>query len=172
MDDGRRRYGWQAGRQLKKVYVKADLKEGTKPGVDEQSGTVLKITWSNGNLLDGEVGSTQASAFVTRCGVDATEEYAAGAFAWKCDSGNAEADAAWNAAYVGKKAITLTEADLNGDVKLACTLTASGATHGSIAVDGDMDASHTPADLDVNDVFAIENGNLKVTASRGEVYAL
>ena len=107
-----------------------------------------------------------------RNGEDVTEEYAASAFAWKRDSGNAEADAAWNAAYVGKKAITLTEADLNGDVKLACTLTASGATYGSIAVDGDMDASHTPAGLDANDVFAIENGNLKVTASRGEVYAL
>ena len=31
LNDGRRRYEWQAGRQLKKVYVKADLKEGTKP---------------------------------------------------------------------------------------------------------------------------------------------
>ena len=54
LNDGRRRYEWQAGRQLKKVYVKADLKEGTKPGVDEQTGTVLKIEWSNGNLLEGE----------------------------------------------------------------------------------------------------------------------
>ena len=65
LNDGRRRYEWQAGRQLKKVYVKADLKEGTKPGVDEQTGTVLKIEWSNGNLLEGEVTSTQASATVT-----------------------------------------------------------------------------------------------------------
>ena len=32
LNDGRRRYEWQAGRQLKKVYVKADLKEGTKAG--------------------------------------------------------------------------------------------------------------------------------------------
>ena len=47
LNDGRRRYEWQAGRQLKKVYVKADLKEGTKPGADEQSGTVLKTTWSD-----------------------------------------------------------------------------------------------------------------------------
>ena len=172
LNDGRRRYEWQAGRQLKKVYVKADLKEGTKPGVDEQSGTVLKIAWSNGNLLNGEVTSTQASAIVTRCGVDVTSEYAASAFAWKRDSGNAEADATWNTAHAGMKTISLSEADLNGDVKIACTLTASDATYGSIAVDGDMDASHTPADLDVNDVFAIENGNLKVTTSRGNVYAL
>ena len=47
LNDGRRRYEWQAGRQLKKVYVKADLREGTKAGVDEQSGTVLKIAWSD-----------------------------------------------------------------------------------------------------------------------------
>ena len=175
LDDGRRRYEWQVGRQLKKVYVKADLKEGTKPGVDGQSGTVLKITWSNGNLLDGEVTSTQASAEVTLNGEDVTSEYAASAFAWKRDSGNAGADATWNAAHAGKKAISLTEADLNGatgDVKLSCTLTANGATYGSIAVDGDMDASHTPADLDANDVFVIEDGYLKLTTSRGDVYAL
>ena len=172
LNDGRRRYEWQAGRQLKKVYVKADLKEGTKPGVDEQSGTVLKIAWSNGNLLDGEVTSTQASAIVTRNGVDVTEEYAASAFAWKRDSGNAEADAAWNAAHAGKKAISLTTADLNGDVKITCTLTGNGPSYGSIAVDEDMDATHTRGTLDANDTFQIVNGELKVTTSRGNVYAL
>ena len=35
-----------------------------------------------------------------------------------------------------------------------------------------MDASHTPADLDANDVFVIEDGYLKVTTSGGEVYVL
>ena len=98
LNDGRRRYEWQAGRQLKKVYVKADLKEGTKPGVDVQSGTVLKIMWSNGNLLEGEVASTQASAVVTRCGVEVTDEYTENAFQWTRDSGDTEADAVWNAA--------------------------------------------------------------------------
>ena len=172
LNDGRRRYEWQAGRQLKKVYVKADLKEGTKPGVDEQSGTVLKIAWSNGNLLDGEVTSTQASAIVTRNGVDVTEEYAASAFAWKRDSGNAGADATWNAAHAGKKAISLTTADLNGDVKITCTLTGNGPRYGSITVDEDMDATHTRGTLDANDIFQIVNGELKVTTSRGDVYAL
>ena len=172
VNDGRRRYEWQAGRQLKKVYIKADLREGTKPGVDEQTGTVLKIEWSNGNLLEGEVTSTQASATVTRCGEDVTEEYPASAFAWKRDSGNAEADETWNAAHAGMKTISLSEADLNGDVKLTCTLTASSASYGSVTVDDDMDASHTPAELDANDVFVIENGNLKVTTSRGNAYVL
>ena len=172
VNDGRRRYEWQAGRQLKKVYIKADLREGTKPGVDEQTGTVLKIEWSNGNLLEGEVTSTQASATVTRCGVDVTEEYPASAFAWKRDSGNAEADETWNAAHAGMKSITCTATDLNGDVKISCTLTASSASYGSITVDDDLDASHTPGELDANDVFVIENGYLKVTTSRGEVYVL
>ena len=172
LDDGRRRYEWQAGRQLKKVYVKAGLKEGTKPGVDEQSGTVLKIAWSNGNLLDGEVASTQASAIVTRCGVDVTEEYAASAFAWKRDSGNAGADETWNAAHAGMKTISLTEADLNGNVKITCTLTGDGPSYGSITVDEDMDATHTRGTLDANDTFQIVNGELKVTTSRGNVYAL
>ena len=35
------------GRLLKKVYVKANLKESTKPGMDEQSVTVLKTTRSD-----------------------------------------------------------------------------------------------------------------------------
>ena len=172
LNDGRRRYEWQAGRQLKKVYVKADLKEGTKPGVDAQTGTALKIEWSNGNLLEGSVRSTQASARVTQDGEDVTEEYAASAFDWERDSGNATADAAWNAAHAGMKAITLTAADLSGDVKICCTLTGNGPSYGSITVDEDMDATHTPDELDANDAFVIEDGNLKVTTSRGEVYAL
>ena len=133
---------------------------------------MLKIAWSNGNLLDGEVASTQASAIVTRCGVDVTEEYAATAFAWKRDSGNAEADATWNAAHAGMKTISLTMADLNGDVKSTCTLTGNGPSYGSIAVDEDMDATHTRGTLDANDTFQIVNGELKVTTSRGNVYAL
>ena len=154
------------------MYVKADLKEGTKPGVDAQTGTALKIEWSNGNLLEGSVRSTQASARVTQDGEDVTEEYAASAFDWERDSGNATADAAWNAAHAGMKAITLTAADLSGDVKICCTLTGNGPSYGSITVDEDMDATHTPDELDANDVFVIEDGNLKVTTSRGEVYAL
>ncbi len=116
--------------------------------------------------------TTQASATVTRCGEDVTEEYPASAFAWKRDSGNAEADETWNAAHAGMKTISLSEADLNGDVKLTCTLTASSASYGSVTVDDDLDASHTPAELDANDVFVIEDGYLKVTTSRGEVYTL
>ena len=123
-------------------------------------------------MLEGEVASTQASATVTRCGVDVTEEYPASAFAWKRDSGNAEADETWNAAHAGMKSITCTATDLNGDVKISCTLTASSATYGSITVDDDLDASHTPAELDANDVFVIEDGYLKVTTGRGNVYAL
>ena len=116
--------------------------------------------------------STQASAVVTRCGVEVTEEYVENAFQWTRDSGDMEADTVWNAAHAGKKAITLTEADLNGDIKLTCTLTASSATYGSVTVDDNLDASHTPAELDANDIFVIENGDLKVTTSRGNAYVL
>ena len=122
--------------------------------------------------MDGEVASTQASAIVTRCGEDVTEEYPASAFAWKRNSGNAEADATWNAVHAGVRSITFAAADIDGDVKISCTLTASSATYGSITVDDDLDASHTPAELDANDVFVIEDGYLKVTTSRGNVYML
>ena len=71
--------------------------------------------------------TTQASAIVTRCGEDVTEECSASAFNWVRDSGDVEADNAWNAAHAGMKSISLTTADLggdpNGDVKLTCTLT-------------------------------------------------
>ena len=105
---------------------------------------MLKIEWSNGNLLEGEVTSTQASATVTRCGVDVTDEYTENAFHWTRDSGDMEADTTWNTAHVGMKSITCTATDLNGDVKISCTLTASSASYGSVTVDDDMDASHTP----------------------------
>ena len=70
------------------------------------------------------------------------------------------------------KTISLTEADLNGNVKITCTLTGNGPSYGSIAVDEDMDATHTRGTLDANDTFQIVNGELKVTTSRGNVYAL
>ena len=116
--------------------------------------------------------TTQASAIVTRCGEDVTEEYAASAFNWVRDSGDVETDNAWNAAHAGMKSITCTAADIDGDVKISCTLTASSASYGSITVDDDLDASHTPGELDANDVFVIEDGYLKVMTSRGEVYTL
>ena len=158
--------------RLGQLRPQNDGEGGREVGVDEQSGTVLKIMWSNGNLLEGEVASTQASAVVTRCGVEVTDEYVENAFQWTRDSGDTEADAVWNTAHAGKKAITLTEADLNGDIKLTCTLTASSATYGSVTVDDDMDASHNPAELDANDIFVIEDGHLKVTTSRGNAYVL
>ena len=171
---GRYEYEWQAGRQLKKVTIKADLTEGTQAGEDEQSNTRLEIEWSNGNLISGSVTSTQASAKVTLDGEDVTDSYAASAFDWQRDSGNASADATWNAAHKGKKAITLTAADLSGDVTISCTLTITGegGGYGSITVDGNMDAHHTPGVLDANDTFAIENGHLMVTTARGNVYSL
>ena len=98
----------------------------------------------------------QAGATVTRCGEDVTDEYAENAFHWTRDSGNIEADTVWNAAHAGMKSITFAATDIDGDVKISCTLTASSATYGSITVDDDLDASHTPAELDANDVFVIE----------------
>ena len=118
------------------------------------------------------VSKFSSSFNITICGVEVTDEYVENAFQWTRDSGDIEADAVWNAAHAGKKAITLTEADLNGDIKLTCTLTASSATYGSVTVDDNLDASHTPAELDANDVFVIENGDLKVTTSRGNAYIL
>ena len=114
----------------------------------------------------------QASATVTCCGVDVTDEYIENAFHWTRDSGDMEADAVWNAAHAGMKSVTFAATDIDGDVKISCTLTGNSATYGSITVDDDMDASHTPAELDANDVFVIENGYLKVTTSRGNAYVL
>ena len=114
----------------------------------------------------------QASAVVTRCGVEVTDEYVENAFQWTRDSGDMEADATWNAAHTGMKSIAFAAADIDGDVKISCTLTASSATYGSVTVDDNLDASHTPAELDANDIFVIENGDLKVTTSRDNAYVL
>ena len=35
-----------------------------------------------------------------------------------------------------------------------------------------MDVSHVPGELDAKEVFIIEDGYLKVTASRGNIYML
>ena len=103
---------------------------------------------------------------------DIRRDNPASAFNWVRDSGNAEADAVWNAAHAGMKSIAFAAADIDGDVKISCMLTGNGATYGTISVDDDLDASHTPAELDANDIFVIENGDLKVTTSRGNAYIL
>ena len=57
-------------------------------------------------------------------------------------------------------------------MKICCTLTGNGPSYGTVEVDEELTASHTRGTLDANDTFQIEDGNLKVTTSRGEVYAL
>ena len=49
INEGSTNLYWTAARFNTAFAAKStsDLKEGTKPGVDEQSGTVLKIAWSN-----------------------------------------------------------------------------------------------------------------------------
>ena len=66
---------------------------------------------------------TTVSAKVLKGEEDITSEYAASAFVWTRDTGNAEADATWNAANDGVKEFTVSAADLTDDAKFTCTLT-------------------------------------------------
>ena len=77
--------------------------------MDAVVGLRLEID-STGDALGAGINSTTLTARVWRGTIDASDEYAASLFKWTRLSTNAAADAAWNAAHSGMKAITLTRA--------------------------------------------------------------
>ena len=130
--------------------------------------TTLKIQFTNGNLLTGETTATTVSAKVLKGETDITAEYAASAFVWTRDTGNAAADATWNAAHNGVKQFTMNAADLTENVKLTCTLTGTSPDYGTVYVDEHMNLIHAPAEADANDTLHLENGILSVETEGNE----
>ncbi len=98
-------------------------------------------------------------------------EYPAAAFSWMCISGNASADAAWNAAHTGMKSVTLTAAELSTDVQIQCTLAGTSPAYGTVSVDDTFLVRHTRGEADRNDTLHLENGLLSVTTD-GDNYRL
>ena len=103
-----------------------------------------------------------------RSEADITSEYAASAFVWIRDTGNAEADAVWNAAHNGVKEFTVSAADLTDDAKLTCTLTGTSSDYGTMYVDENMNLIHAPAEADANDTLHLENCILSVETPGNE----
>ena len=99
---------------------------------------------------------------------DITSEYAASAFVWMRDTGNAAADATWNAAHNGVKQFTMNAADLTENVKLTCTLTGTSPDYGTVYVDENMNLIHAPAEADAEDTLHLENGILSVETEENE----
>ena len=124
--------------------------------------TTLKIQFTNGNVLTGETVATAVSAKVLKGEEDITSEYAASAFVWTRDTGNAEADAIWNAAHNGVKEFTVIASDLTENAKLTCTLTGTSPDYGAVYVDENMNLIHAPAEADANDTLHLENCILSV----------
>ena len=131
---------------------------------------MLKIAWSNGNLLTGETAATTVSAKVLKGEEDITSEYAASAFVWTRDTGDAAADATWNAAHNGVKEFTVNASELSADVKLTCTLTSTSPDYGTVYVDEDMNLIHAPAEADANDTLHLENCILSVETPNNEYH--
>ena len=163
LNDGERQYEWEAGRRLKKMIVKGDPAEGIENGFDEGSATSLKLEFSNGNLLMGEISNTVISAKVYRKDVDVTDEYTATAFNWTRTSSDESADASWNAAHSGMKSIPVSVSELSDDIQIQCTLTGISPAYGSVDVNDSFIASHTRGEADSNDTLSIEDGALFVT---------
>ena len=130
------------------------------------SQTLLKIITSNDN--------TVLTAQVARDDRKITAMCPANSFNWTRVSGDAAADAAWNANHAGMKQIALTPADTVSGVEFRCTYSETEGSYGTVQVDGAMTAHHTPAAADANDVFALENGVLTVTtdSENGSDYAV
>ena len=121
------------------------------------SQTLLKIIASNDN--------TVLTAQVARDDREITAMCPVSSFNWTRVSGDAEADAAWNASHAGMKQIALLPADMASDVQITCTYSETEGSYGTMQVDEALMASHTPAMADANDVFALVDGDLVVTTA-------
>ena len=120
----------------------AEAEDGIHDGVDSESNTTLRLEFTNGNLLTRETVATAVSAKVLKGEEDITSEYAASAFVWTRDTGDAAADATWNAAHNGVKEFTVNASELSADVKLTCTLTGTSPDYGTVYVDENMNLIH------------------------------
>ena len=168
--DGERRYEWEAGRRLKKVWVRQKPEDGIHDGVDGESNTTLKIQFTNGNVLTGETVATTVSAKVLKGEEDITSEYAAGAFVWTRDTGDAAADATWNAVHNGVKEFIVNASELYADAKITCTLTGTSPDYGTVYVDENMNLIHAPAEADASDTLHLENCILSVETPNNEYH--
>ena len=63
LDDGERRYEWEAGRRLKKVWMRQKPEDGIHDGHDGESNTTVKIQFTNGNLLTGETAAGTVKSY-------------------------------------------------------------------------------------------------------------
>ena len=115
-------------------------------------------------------GVNKTAMTVLKGETDITSEYAASAFVWTRDTGNATADATWNAAHNGVKQFTMNAADLTENVKLTCTLTGTSPDYGAVYVDEHMNLGHAPAEADANDTLHLENCILSVETPNNEYH--
>ena len=169
-----RTYEWKAGRQLAKIRMRTNVgNDGidAEDGLDAATGTSLRIGFTNGNTIAGEVTSTRAIARVYMNGREITDEFTEKLFKWTRTGGNTtEAEnAAWNALHSGTREITLTAADLAGDVRITCTVTGTAGVYGTVQVDtATMIASHTRGESDAGHTFRIEKGDLLLAVPAAE----
>ena len=118
----------------------------------------------------GETAATTVSAKVLKGEEDITSEYAASAFVWTRDTGDAAADATWNAAHNGVKEFTVNASELSANVKFTCTLTGTSPDYGTVYVDENMNLIHAPAEADANDTLHLENCILSVETPNNEYH--
>ena len=83
----------------------------------------LHVTYDGaGTHMTKETDTTTMTATIFAGDVDVTHTVSDRAFIWTRDSGNAAADATWNAAHIGMRQIEITKAEVNERSIISCTL--------------------------------------------------
>ena len=163
LNDGERVYTWGAGRQLKHVSMAVTGSASglhISNGSNAESQTMLQIIASNENSV--------LTAHIIRNGREITDECADSAFTWTCTGGSS------TRFPLHAKQISLTSAETAVGVQIACAYSETMCSYGTVQVDNNLTASHTPSTADANDTFVIGNGKLKVTtaSANGTDYTL
>lgn len=127
------------------------LREEIQAAAD-QSGQQMTISFDTGNAIEKERQSLTARVHVWKNGEDITDDIPLSAFTWTKESGQ-ETDAAWGTENAGKRAVTLTRADIGKSCRISCTVDAGGSWGAFEIVNGELLFTG-------EDIFRLEEGNL------------
>ena len=126
-------------------------------GIDQRFGYAVLINSSNGNFISEQVPETTLSPVVTFGGQDITSSVLVGDIVWTRNTGDTEADNAWNQAWLANKTkeITVDAEDVAGQAKFTIDVLVNPAS-----------STHMIQSVSVADISSLSTVEVYLTANQ------
>ena len=149
-----------------------DLESQISAAEDNAAGQRLEVVFPNGTAFEYGKNTLAANASVYVNGANETSSIPAANFSWQRLSGDASADAIWNAdsSHVGTKSISLTRSDVGKSCVIRCLLQAYSSTNLNV-VAMQVDTNVFDHSLVKSSHITLEQNKIEI-ASAGELDVL